>query len=107
MDSTRARQSTDHQHRHLPQQPSGSDTGRDCADAIYTLFETARLNGIDPRAWLAHAITNMVSGHPKSGIDELPPLGLSPQLWKLLSFASHFLFARRGINPRALALLSQ
>src|SRR4051812_5300211 len=32
---------------------AGSDRGGERAAAIYTLIETAKLNGIDPQAWLA------------------------------------------------------
>ena len=50
----------------------GSDAGGRRAAAIYTLIETAKLNGIDPRAWLADVLARM-SDHPASRINELLP----------------------------------
>ena len=35
---------------------AGSDRGGERAAAIYTLIETAKLNGIDPQAWLADVL---------------------------------------------------
>jgi hypothetical protein len=34
----------------------GSQTGGKAADIAYTLIETAKLNGIDPQAWLADTL---------------------------------------------------
>jgi transposase len=39
---------------------------------MYTLIETAKLNGIDPRAWLADVLARL-PGHPTSRIHELLP----------------------------------
>ena len=50
----------------------GSDAGGRRAAAIYTLIETAKLNGIDPRAWLADVLAR-ISDHPASRINELLP----------------------------------
>jgi transposase len=39
---------------------------------MYTLIETAKLNGIDPRAWLADVLARL-PGHPAQRIGELLP----------------------------------
>lgn len=50
----------------------GSDAGGDRAAAFYTLTTTARLNGIDPEAWLTDVI-NRIADHPASQLDDLLP----------------------------------
>ena len=42
------------------------------AAVIYSLVETAKLNGVDPHAWLTHVIAN-IADHPMKQIDELLP----------------------------------
>ena len=42
---------------------AGSDRGGERAAAIYTLIETCKLNGVDPRAWLADVLSRL-PGHP-------------------------------------------
>ena len=51
----------------------GSDRGGERAAVIYTALETARLNGIDPEAWLADVIDRLASGHSQRDIDALLP----------------------------------
>ncbi|OYW17051.1 MAG: hypothetical protein B7Z52_07390, partial [Burkholderiales bacterium 12-64-5] len=51
---------------------AGSDTGGRRAAAMYTLIETAKLNDVDPRAWLADVLARL-PGHPARAIDELLP----------------------------------
>ena len=51
---------------------AGSDRGGERAAAIYTLIETCRMNGIDPRAWLADVLRPL-PGHPASRIADLLP----------------------------------
>lgn len=51
----------------------GSDEGGRRAAAIYSIVETARLNGIDPHAWLADIIDKMAKGWPRSRLTELLP----------------------------------
>ena len=51
---------------------AGSDEGGRRAAAMYTLIETAKLNGIDPRAWLADVLARL-PGHPAQRIPELMP----------------------------------
>ena len=50
----------------------GSDEGGARAAAIYTLVETAKLNGLDPRAWLADVLARLAD-HPARRIDDLLP----------------------------------
>jgi transposase len=51
---------------------AGSDIGGHRAAAIYSLIETAKLNDVDPRAWLADVLKRL-PGHPAKRIDELLP----------------------------------
>ncbi|MGV1014825.1 MAG: IS66 family transposase [Methyloceanibacter sp.] len=51
---------------------AGSDEGGRRAAAMYTLIETAKLNGIDPRAWLADVLARL-PGHPANRIHQLLP----------------------------------
>ena len=51
---------------------AGSDRGGERAAAIYTLIATAKLNGLDPRAWLADVLRR-INDHPASRLNELLP----------------------------------
>jgi transposase len=51
---------------------AGSDDGGHRAAAIYTLIETAKLNGIDPQAWLADVLARLPD-HPARRLDLLLP----------------------------------
>jgi transposase len=51
---------------------AGSDRGSERAAAIYTLIETCKLNGVDPRAWLADVLSRL-PGHPANRIADLLP----------------------------------
>jgi len=51
---------------------AGSDSGGENAAVIYSLVETAKLNGVEPHAWLTHVIGN-IADHPMKKIDELLP----------------------------------
>ncbi len=57
---------------------AGSDAGGRRAAAMYTLIETAKLNGIDPRAWLADVLARL-PGHPARRIDALLPWNWLPR----------------------------
>lgn len=50
----------------------GSDAGGDRAAAIYSLVETAKLNGMDPEAYLREVL-GRIADHPINRIDELLP----------------------------------
>ena len=51
---------------------AGSDEGGRRAAAIYTLIETAKLNDIDPQAWLADVLARLPD-HPAKRINALLP----------------------------------
>jgi transposase len=51
---------------------AGSDRGGDRAAAMYSLIVTAKLNDVDPRAWLADVL-GRIADHPASRLDELLP----------------------------------
>src|SRR3974377_2101401 len=50
----------------------GSDRGGQRAAVIYTLIETARLNDVDPKAWLADVLAR-IADHPPRRIADLLP----------------------------------
>jgi transposase len=50
----------------------GSDRGGQRAAILYTLIQTARLNDVDPQAWLADVLAR-IADHPVSRLDELLP----------------------------------
>jgi transposase len=50
----------------------GSDAGGERAAVIYTLIETAKLNDIDPKAWLADVLAR-IADHAASRIADLLP----------------------------------
>ena len=49
-----------------------SDRGGQRAAAVYTLIETARLNDVDPRAWIADVLAR-INDHPASRLNQLLP----------------------------------
>jgi transposase len=51
---------------------AGSDRGGERAAAIYTLIGTAKLNDVDPQAWLADVLRR-IADHPASRLHELLP----------------------------------
>jgi hypothetical protein len=56
---------------------AGSDRGGERAAAIYSLIETARLNGLNPQAWLADVIAR-INAHPAKRIADLLPWNWKP-----------------------------
>lgn len=59
----------------------GSDAGGERAATFYSLVETAKLNGLDPEAYLREVFTR-IADHPINRIDELLPwnIGLAPRV---------------------------
>ena len=57
---------------------AGSDSGGERAAAIYTLIETAKLNGLDPEAYLREVFSR-IADHPINRIADLLPWNLSPR----------------------------
>jgi len=56
---------------------AGSDRGGQRAAAMYSLIVTAKMNDIDPQAWLADVLARIAS-HPASKLDELLPWNWRP-----------------------------
>jgi len=54
----------------------GSDAGGERAAAIYSLVETAKLNGLDPQAYLREVLAR-IAEHPINRIDELLPWNIA------------------------------
>jgi len=52
---------------------AGSDTGGERAASIYTIVQTAKLNGLNPEAYLRDVLTRIADGHPINRITELMP----------------------------------
>ena len=58
---------------------AGSDKGGERAAAMYTLIGTAKLNGIDPEAWLRYVLTH-VADHPVNRIEEFLPWNVAGKI---------------------------
>ena len=56
---------------------AGSDRGGQRAAAMYSLIVTAKLNDIDPQAWLADVLAR-IAGHPANALDDLLPWNWRP-----------------------------
>jgi transposase len=56
---------------------AGSDRGGERAAAMYSLIATAKLNDVDPRAWLADVLAR-IADHPASRLHELLPWNWKP-----------------------------
>lgn len=61
----------------------GSETGGARAAVLYTVLESAKLNGLNPEAYLADVIDRMAKGHPINRISELLPWNANKQNAKL------------------------
>jgi hypothetical protein len=59
---------------------AGADSGGERAAVMYTLIQTARLNGLDPEAYLRDVI-GRIADHPINRIEELLP-------WKWVPLAN-------------------
>jgi hypothetical protein len=57
----------------------GSDAGGQRAAVIYTIAETAKLNGLDPEAYIAAILDRLARGHPIGRLDELLPWNFEAQ----------------------------
>jgi transposase len=57
---------------------AGSDRGGQRAAILYSLIVTAKLNNVDPQAWLADVLRR-IADHPASRIDELLPWNWTAQ----------------------------
>ncbi len=52
---------------------AGSDDGGNNWAVIALLIETAKLNSVDPQAWLAHILTRLAEGHRINALGDLIP----------------------------------
>ena len=59
---------------------AGSDRGAERAAALYSLIETAKLNHLDPEAYLRD-ILGRIAEHPASRLDDLLP-------WRWMPYAA-------------------
>jgi hypothetical protein len=64
---------------------AGSNTGGERASAMYSLIGTAKLNGLDPEAYMTHVLAR-IADHPIRPIEELLPWNV--QLVKLSTVRS-------------------
>jgi hypothetical protein len=55
---------------------AGSDAGGERAAIFYTLIRTAKLNGIEPEAYLREVLTR-IGGHPINAIEALLPWNIA------------------------------
>ena len=51
---------------------AGSDRGGQRAAAMYSIIVTAKMNDVDPQAWLGDVLTR-IAEHPIQKLDELLP----------------------------------
>ena len=61
----------------------GSEAGGERAAILYTVLETAKLNGLDPEAYLADVIDRMAKGHSINRLGELLPWNWQRQAAKM------------------------
>ncbi len=61
----------------------GSDAGGERAATLYTVLESAKLNGLDPEAYLPDVIDRMAKGHPINRLRELLPWNWNNQIASL------------------------
>lgn len=57
---------------------AGSDGGGTTWATIATLLTTAKMNGVDPNAWMAQTLTRIANGWPNPEIDQLMPWNYRP-----------------------------
>lgn len=58
---------------------AGADSGGERAAAMYSLIGTARLNGLDPEAYLSYVLER-IADHPTNRINELLPWNVAPSM---------------------------
>lgn len=58
---------------------AGADCGGERAAAMYSLLETAKLNGVNPQHWLTDVLDRIGQGHPINRLGELLPWSWAAQ----------------------------
>ena len=66
---------------------AGSDRGAERAAVMATLIMTAKLNDVDPQAWLADVL-GRIADHPAQRLDELLPWNWRPRTVDVLAEAA-------------------
>jgi transposase len=66
---------------------AGADSGGERAAAMYSLLETAKLQGLNPEAYLRHVLER-ISDHSINRIDELLPWNMAPHLAEQIKVAA-------------------
>jgi len=61
----------------------GSDAGGERAAILYTVLESAKLNGLEPEGYLADVIDRTAKGHPINRLGELLPWNWKNQIASL------------------------
>jgi transposase len=57
---------------------AGSHSGSERAAAMYSILQTAKLNGANPQAYLTDTLSQIAAGQPISRIAELMPWAFQP-----------------------------
>ena len=57
---------------------AGSDAGGRRAAAMYSILQTAKLNDVNPEAYLTNTLDRIAQGHPINRISELMPWAYQP-----------------------------
>jgi transposase len=61
----------------------GSEAGGERSAILYTVLESAKLNGLDPQVWLTDVIDRIARGHPINRLTELLPWNWQHQIASL------------------------
>src|SRR5271154_1569485 len=64
-----------------------SDRGGRRAAAMYSLIVTAKMNGVDPQAWLTDVLSR-IAAHPAHRLDELLPWNWRPRPQAIAALAA-------------------
>src|ERR1700734_2790575 len=65
----------------------GSDRGGERAAAMYSLIVTAKMNDVDPQAWLADVLSR-IAMYPAHPLDDLLPWTWTPKLSAMVAAAA-------------------